>query len=45
MTPYLEANQRQMTFPPRFGEHNHAIYTRIGCSAEDLTRLKQKGII
>jgi len=45
MTPYLEANQRQMTFPPRFGEHNETIYTRIGCSAEDLARLKQKGII
>ncbi len=45
MTPYLEASQRKMSFPPRFGEHNDAIYTRIGCSAEDLTRLKEKGVI
>jgi len=45
MTPYLEAHQRRMSFPPRFGEHNEVIYTRIGCNADDLDRLKQKGII
>jgi formyl-CoA transferase len=45
MTPYLEANRRHMTFPPRFGEHNDAIYGKIGCTAADLSRLKEKGII
>jgi formyl-CoA transferase len=45
MTPYLEASQRQMTFPPRFGEHNKEIYTRIGYKAEDLEQLKARGVI
>ena len=45
MTPHLEANQRQMDFPPRFGEHNREIYTRIGCKEEDLVRLKAEGVI
>ena len=45
MTPYLEKNDRQMTFPPRFGEHNEKYYGQLGYSSEDLADLKEKGVI
>ena len=46
MTPYLEEIQRQMSFPPRFGEQNQAIYGKLlGYSDADLARLKEKKVI
>ncbi len=46
MTPFLEASQRKMTFPPRFGESNEKIYGRqLGYSADELAGLKEKGVI
>jgi crotonobetainyl-CoA:carnitine CoA-transferase CaiB-like acyl-CoA transferase len=45
MTPFLAANERRMTFPPRFGENNCEIYGRIGCTQADLDRLKDNGVI
>lgn len=45
-TPFLEASGGQLSFPPRFGEHNQAIYgDRLGYSAEALAAMKEKGII
>jgi formyl-CoA transferase len=46
MTPFLELSRRELSFPPRFGEHNQAIYGGVlGCSPEDLSQLKAKGTI
>jgi len=46
MTPFMEASQRQLSFPPRFGEHNREIYGgRLGYSDDELAGLKEKGII
>jgi hypothetical protein len=46
MTPYLEASDRQLSFPPRFGEPNKEIYgQQLGFADDELTRLKEKGII
>jgi len=46
MSSYLEENDRQLSFPPRFGEHNQVIYGKLlGYSDEDLARLKEKKVI
>ncbi len=45
MTSFLENSDRQMTFPPRFGEHNETYYGQLGYSAEDIAAFKEKGII
>ncbi len=46
MTPFLKASGKEMTFPPRFGEHNDEIYGGLlGYSGEKLAGLKEKGII
>jgi crotonobetainyl-CoA:carnitine CoA-transferase CaiB-like acyl-CoA transferase len=46
MTPYLDEIHRQVSFPPRFGEHNPEIYgTLLGYSDTDLARLKEKKVI
>jgi len=45
MTPFLEQLNRQLSFPPRFGEHNQEIYGNLGYSEEDLKVFKEKGII
>ena len=46
MTPFLEASNRRLSFPPRFGENNQEIYGRkLGYSDEALGGLKEKGII
>jgi formyl-CoA transferase len=46
MTPFLEASNRQLLFPPRFGENNQEIYGRkLGYSDEALAGLNAKGII
>ena len=46
MTPFLEASDRHLSFPPRFGEQNADIYgQKLGYSAEELAGFKEKGII
>jgi crotonobetainyl-CoA:carnitine CoA-transferase CaiB-like acyl-CoA transferase len=46
MTPFLEKLNRQITFPPRFGEHNKEIIGGIlGYSDEELVQLKERKII
>ncbi len=44
--PYLESVNRNLSFPPRFGEHNQEIYgARLGRSADELKELKEKNVI
>jgi len=46
MTPFLEASNRQLSFPPRFGENNQEIYgQKLGYSDDELASLKEKGVI
>ncbi len=46
ITPYLEASDRRLSFPPRFGEHNKEIYGQLlGYADDELEGLKEKGII
>ncbi len=46
MTPFLEDSNRQLSFPPRFGENNQQIYgQQLGYSDEELARLQEKGVI
>jgi len=46
MTPFLEAGNRQLSFPPRFGEQNQEIYGgQLGYSDEALSCLRTNGII
>jgi len=45
MTAFLETRERQMTFPPRFGEHNSEYYGQLGFSDEDIAKLKTEGVI
>lgn len=45
MTDVLETQNREMTFPPRFGEHNNEIYSAMGYSEEQISQLKEKGVI
>jgi crotonobetainyl-CoA:carnitine CoA-transferase CaiB-like acyl-CoA transferase len=46
MTAFLEQCDHQLSFPPRFGEHNQEIYGKqLGLSEDELSHLKQKGII
>jgi len=46
MTPFMESSNRQLAFPPRFGEHNREIYgARLGYSDDELAGLREKGII
>jgi formyl-CoA transferase len=45
MTPFLEESNRELSFPPRFGEHNHEIYGKLGYTQDDLLRLKKKEVI
>jgi crotonobetainyl-CoA:carnitine CoA-transferase CaiB-like acyl-CoA transferase len=46
MTPFLEQSGRELSFPPRFGEHNSEIYgRRLGYSDQELCILKEKRII
>jgi formyl-CoA transferase len=46
MTPFLESSNRQLSFPPRFGESNQQIYgQQLGYSDEELSRLKERGVI
>jgi crotonobetainyl-CoA:carnitine CoA-transferase CaiB-like acyl-CoA transferase len=45
MTDFLEGRGRQISFPPRFGEHNSEYYGRLGLSNDDLAKLQGEGII
>jgi crotonobetainyl-CoA:carnitine CoA-transferase CaiB-like acyl-CoA transferase len=45
MTSFLESNDLQMSFPPRFGEHNHEYYGRLGLSDSDVAELHAAGIV
>ena len=46
MTPFMEASQQALSFPPRFGEHNREVYgAGLGYSEQELAGLKVKGII
>jgi formyl-CoA transferase len=46
MTSFLEQSDRQLKFPPRFGEQNNEIYGgKLGFSDDDLVRLKEEGVI
>lgn len=46
MTPFLEELGRELSFPPRIGEHNSEIYgARLGYSDEELKRLREKKVI
>lgn len=45
LTPHLEAHDRTLAFPPRFGEHNREIYRRLGLSDTELDGLAARGII
>jgi crotonobetainyl-CoA:carnitine CoA-transferase CaiB-like acyl-CoA transferase len=45
MTPYLTESNREMTFPPRFGENNAEIYGKLGYSNDKMAELKNKGVI
>ena len=46
MNPHLKKLNRNLTFPPRFGQHNQAIYGGVlGRSDDDLASLREKGVI
>ena len=46
MTSFLEDQGRNLSFPPRFGEHNQEIYGQmLGYSDEELRSLKEKRVI
>lgn len=46
MTPFLEHANRQLTFPPRFGEHNHEIYGKVlGLSDEELEAFEERKVL
>lgn len=46
MTDYLKAAGRELSFPPRFGEHNAEIYGEaLGFGAGQLQEMKEKGIM
>ncbi len=46
MTPFLEQQDRRLSFPPRFGEQNGQIYGDIlGYNKESLAEFKENGII
>jgi formyl-CoA transferase len=45
MTSFLKESNKEMSFPPRFGEHNSEIYGQIGYTIEKLKTLKEKEII
>lgn len=45
-TSFLEANQRRLSFPPRFGEHNERILgNELGMSGSEMDSLKADGTI
>jgi len=46
MTPFLKQSNKELSFPPRFGEHNELIFgEKLGYSQQKLQELKGKGVI
>ena len=46
MTAYLKSVGQELSFPPRFGEHNEEIYGEaLGLGSDRLKEMKEKGII
>lgn len=46
MTDFLEETRRQLSFPPRFGEHNGEIYGKLlGYPEAELAKLREKKVI
>ncbi|MBW1730783.1 MAG: CoA transferase [Deltaproteobacteria bacterium] len=46
MTPFLEASSRELSFPPRFGEHNREVFCEImGHTEDELEKWKEKKVI
>lgn len=46
MTPFLEDENRELSFPPRFGEHNREIYGKaLGFSEDYMKHLEEAGVI
>ncbi|MEN6615770.1 MAG: CoA transferase, partial [Syntrophorhabdus sp.] len=45
MTSFLKESNREMTFPPRFGENNAEIYGKLEYSTDKQAELKNKGVI
>jgi formyl-CoA transferase len=46
MTSFLEESNRQLSFPPRLGEHNQEIYGKqLGYSDDELAQFKAKGVV
>ena len=46
MTDYLRSVGQELSFPPRFGEHNEEIYGQVlGVAADRLKEMKEQGII
>jgi formyl-CoA transferase len=44
-TDFIVSHNRQLSFPPRFGQDNTDIYGRLGHDADALEKMKEKGII
>jgi formyl-CoA transferase len=45
-TSFLEERSYRMTFPPRFGEHNEAVYCgELGLASSELETLKKAGVV
>lgn len=44
-TEFLTAHERQLSFPPRFGQHNADVYGGLGFDAAGIERLKNEGVI
>jgi crotonobetainyl-CoA:carnitine CoA-transferase CaiB-like acyl-CoA transferase len=42
ITPHLQQNGMQLTFPPRLGEHNQAVFDELGLDAMEL---QERGLI
>ena len=46
MTGFLETTGGELSFPPRFGEHNQEIYGgKLGLAEEELAAMRKKGIL
>lgn len=46
MTGFLETTGGELSFPPRFGEHNQEIYGgKMGLADEELAAMRKKGIL
>lgn len=44
-TDFLEERSRELSFPPRFGEHNASVFGKLGIGQVELNDLKEQGII